>query len=182
MPEIGEITRGREVGYKQNHKLIWHACVDCGKERWVYFNKGIPVSLRCPSCANKGENSNSWKGGRFVDGEGYVLIWIDPSDFFYSMARKGHNFVLEHRLVMAKHLGRCLQPWEVVHHKNGIKDDNRLENLKLTTLGSHIIEHSKGYKDGYAKGLQDGRDKQIQDLKKEIRLLIWEFKERRDVS
>lgn len=204
MPLIGEIKGGRELGYKDSHNCIWQSCKDCNKERWVFLKNGKPAALRCRPCAMKdeerlkrlseagkkrtGDKGLNWKGGRHKDASGYVRILLQPDDFFYPMANC-NGYVREHRLVMARKLGRCLQSWEKVHHK-GIrhidienKSDNLIDNLKLTTAGSHIIEHSKGYRDGYQKGLADGRLKQIQELldgqrelKKEIRLLRLENK------
>ena len=82
--------------------------------------------------------------GRLVRPDSYIDIWLSPDDFFYPMAHLGNGlnggtkYVLEHRLIMAKHLNRCLLPWEIVHHRNGVKDDNCLENLELfTSRGKH---------------------------------------------
>lgn len=141
MPEVGEIRRAEEIGYKQRHKCIWAACIVCGKERWTVYTRGAPRYKHCYSCrgwCRRGEKSGSWKGGRLINERGYVLVWLSPDDFFYPMA-KGKGYVLEHRFVMAKHLGRCLQSWEVVHHKNGVKGDNRLENLELVKGGHNTL-------------------------------------------
>lgn len=72
------------------------------------------------------EKHHSWKGGKTYTNEGYVYVKV--KDHPYANA---NNCVLEHRLVMERFLGRFLEPYEVVHHLNEKKDDNRIENLFL---------------------------------------------------
>lgn len=178
-PELGEIRRAEEIGYKGHDRCVWAACPECGKLRWIKIYK--VHSRLCLRCSRLMARNGQWKGGRHKDKSGYISVKLSPDDFFYPMTR-AYGYVFEHRLVTAKHLGRCLQPWEKVHHRDGIRDHNEYNNLKLTTNGSHAIEHSKGYRDGYQKGLIDGRTKQIAELKQEIRLLRWEIKESRGVN
>ena len=143
-------------------RYIYHACEGCGELRWVRLKHGQVGRVNCYRCAMKrlphvhGAEHHAWRGGHPKHSGGYILTYVESTNFFHEMANKDHQ-ILEHRLVMAKHLGRCLQSWEVIHHKNGIKDDNRLENLELSTNGSHSIEHSKGYQDGFLKGFIDGK-------------------------
>lgn len=142
MPELGEIRKGKELGYKNIwKKYSWQACSLCGKERWVPLLRGKPQRCLCQNCGRgkrSGENHYLWKGGRFT-GNGYIYVRLYPNDFFYPMANK-MGYVAEHRLVVAKALGRCLLSWEVVHHKGNKyplgsvenKSDNRYpENLEL---------------------------------------------------
>jgi len=82
----------------------------------------------------KGAKHYGWKGGRVVTKRGYVKIYKPE----HPNARQHGRYVFEHRLVLEKHLGRYLEPYEQVHHKNGIKDDNRLENLELITKQPHL--------------------------------------------
>lgn len=143
MTQLGQIERGIDIGYKDHTKYGWHACLDCGKERWVKLDKGKPRALRCRSCAATkflphpaGSDAPRWAGGKTKHSSGYVLVYVAPTDFFSEMADH-HHYVFEHRLVMAKHLGRCLHIWELIHHKNHIRDDNRFENLQLVSDIGH---------------------------------------------
>jgi len=138
MPQLGEI----KIGHKNTkyQKFVWQACPDCGKEQWVeLLARGKPTSIRCRVCSNKGARNPMWKGGRLRTncGRGYVKVWVHPDDPLHAMSKDGNNYVPEHRLVMAQSLGRPLKKGEIVHHLNGIRDDNRLENLALTSLSEH---------------------------------------------
>lgn len=78
----------------------------------------------------KGSRVKSWKGGRTKSGSGYWQVRIQRDDPLSSMAAR-NGYVLEHRLVMARHLGRALSRDESVHHVNGDILDNRVENLQV---------------------------------------------------
>ena len=85
--------------------------------------------------AHTGRRSFAWKGGRIKDKPGYILIWMPRHP--NAKVGRGKSYIYEHRLVMSNHLGRPLESYEFVHHKNGIKDDNRIENLELLTKNVH---------------------------------------------
>lgn len=79
-----------------------------------------------------GENNWNWKGGRIIDGKGYIQIVVRDHPYKNTSDR-----VQEHRLVMEKHLGRYLTKDEEIHHINRSKDDNRIENLYLCSKQEH---------------------------------------------
>jgi hypothetical protein len=188
MPQVGESRAGCEIGYATNNKRQYLPCVDWGKLRWVRLVRGKPENSRCKNCALKkirrefplvvpsGDKSPHWKGGRYTDKDGYIRVMLASDDLFHSMGDH-QGYILEHRLVMARSFNRCLSSAEIVHHKNGVRNDNRLENLELmTNAGAHIREHSGGYKASYEKGLGDNIGEQIRELKNEIRLFRWELR------
>jgi hypothetical protein len=171
-----------EIGKTGTGKYVWLKCPDCEKERWVQLKHGLPRYERCFLCAMKALRGQHGRGKVKDVREGYILIWLTPSDFFWPMvSNKARNisggYIFEHRLVMAKQLKRCLHSWEIVHHKNGIKDDNRIENLELRARTEHMRGHTKGYRDGYRQGYQDAQNAKIRELLEHIKLLEWQLRE-----
>ncbi len=89
-----------------------------------------------------GKDAANWKGGRTRGGKGYTYIFNPDHP---KATRRG--YVMEHRLVMEKKLGRYLTDNEVVHHKNGIIDDNKIENLEVCTRKQHFQHHFDAVKE-----------------------------------
>ena len=109
-------------------------CIDCGKEISMNHKRCAKCNYKSPERNKKisenqtGSGNPNWKGGRFEDADGYIRIKM-----------KGHpladsnGYVREHRLVAEKKYGRKLKKKEVVHHLNGIRNDNSPKNLAITT-------------------------------------------------
>jgi hypothetical protein len=188
MPNIGDIERGDRVGYKSNglNRYIWLSCPDCGIERWVSISRknrvGIPRCRRCSARINSskrdfnGPSNYQWKGGRhLVKNKGYIEVWIPSDSPYISMVkgRHGRQSLWEHRLVMAEFLGRPLESWEIVHHLNGIRTDNRIENLALTNRHTHerwtIVK--------ILRQRIISLETTVQQQDKDIKLLRWQIKE-----
>lgn len=87
----------------------------------------------------RGAESHAWKGGIVRIGR-YLGEYVTHDDPMHSMSTRD-GYVMQHRLVMARHLGRALDKHETVHHINGDPHDNRLENLQLRSG-----RHGKGVK------------------------------------
>lgn len=127
----------RLSGYKESNGkrvgMVDVRCLNCKREfRTVGSQVAGGKVKRCKRCArrllaslgtkaanNRGEKNGQWKGGK-TRHSGYILVRVI-----------GKGYVPEHRLIMENFLGRTLAKNEEVHHKNGIRDDNRLENLEL---------------------------------------------------
>lgn len=83
-----------------------------------------------------GEKNSNWKGGQTIHEDGHILV-RSPNHPHVN----ANGYVLRSRLVMEEHLGRYLEPGEIVHHHKD-KDDDRIENLKLfPSISEHMSFH-----------------------------------------
>lgn len=103
-------------------------CLNTGR---THFKKGQPSWNKGKKFPQRsGDKHPNWKGGKSLNNTGYFRLQVNGS------------CILEHRYVMEKYLGRKLKRKEVVHHKNGIKTDNRVENLEIVKNNSeHMRMH-----------------------------------------
>lgn len=134
-------------GRTNNRKLHDKTCPHCGAVFSPRRASSRYCSRQCSWANNGGHNAKneSW----WVNGRGYVegQTIVDGQKVR----------VKQHRHIAAIAIGRDLLPHEDVHHKNGIKTDNRPENLEVLPHGHHSSEHNKlrRYKKGYRLNLTD---------------------------
>jgi hypothetical protein len=158
---------------KQSHREILIECPKCRKERWTSLHhlKEQTSTALCKQCARElqhGENHPAWKGYRMSGNGLYRMVLIYPDSSYYPMASAvttiygGGRYVMEHRFIMAQHIGRPLLKQEHVHHINGDRLDNHVENLQLISPRNHAI---------YTHMCANC------ELRKEIRLLKWLVKQ-----
>ena len=108
--------------------MRYDRCGECGGEK----DKRAKM---CSDCRFKYNHPRFGRGkygaGRFSMSGGYVAIRDESGRFMY-----------EHRFLLEKKIGRRLRKDEHVHHRNGIKDDNRIRNLKLMSASEHRKYHA----------------------------------------
>jgi hypothetical protein len=133
---FGYLTAIKIDGYNKWGEIKWLCQCKCEKIISVERSSLVTGNTKSCGCYNRevksrrGENSRRWKGGRTKTKYGYIKIFnLDHPN----SDRAG--YVLEHVYIMQQHLGRPLEKGEKIHHKNGVRDDNRIENLELWIKG-----------------------------------------------
>lgn len=125
-------------GVRTSHEIA--AMCDCSAKYVQALMKKYDLP-RLPQRGPSGLRNKSYKYGRVIDRDGYVLVPA-PSREYPNARRTGKNKtgrVLEHRFVMEKHLGRYLKRKEVVDHINGCRLHNDVQNLRLYSSNANHL-------------------------------------------
>lgn len=124
-----------QIGRRRSGQTM--VCKTCGND--FYAPKWADNATYCSrACKAEGQRGIKWgkrePGKRYQRGDGYISIYA-PN---HPKASKSGS-VMEHRLVMEQAIGRYLEASEHVHHINGVRNDNRLENLEVISAGPHAL-------------------------------------------
>jgi hypothetical protein len=128
-----------------------------------------------------GEQAPGWKGGQTVK-RGYVYLYA-PDHPRRESDRS--PYVKRSRLVVEKRLGRYLESGEHVHHVNGIRDDDRDENLVVLTKAAHRREHGpppQPWPDQLARGERVGASKLTEAKVRDIRTRLAAGESQRSIA
>lgn len=157
-----EIQSACELYEKRVPKKLIAKALGTGPRQVERLLVDAGVDMRPNGWNSHGATNPAWKGGKTTDKHGYVLIHL-PSH----PCSNRHGYIREHRLVMEEMIGRPLDSDEVVHHKNGQKDDNRPENLELfDSNAEHLRYELKGKVPNWT---ESGR-KRISEGARQVRL------------
>jgi len=131
-PIVGEIRTGIKCGYADTGSYIWHACPDCGKERWVQLRGTELNNRRCASCAQMRDRNARWNDGLYKNAQGYMFVRKRNHPYSNCDGR-----VKRARLVLEEKLGRHLLKGMEIHHINSVRDDDRPKNLMEIGVSEH---------------------------------------------
>lgn len=127
---MGIVTRQKK-DYERSEKQIAHIR-SLGKSR-----KGKRLSEQSKRKISEANRQNG-EGHKKLRQDGYIKVYFPEHPYSSS-----DGYIMEHRLVMEKKIGRYLNADEVVHHINRVRADNRIENLMLMTKKEHCSLHMK---------------------------------------
>jgi|AntAceMinimDraft_18_1070375.scaffolds.fasta_scaffold80521_2 hypothetical protein len=138
----GEGHKGKAPSKETREKISKALMGHTSFERTLAYREKISKTMTGNPKITR-ENGSNWKGGFNKDGGGYALF-NPPKGCRFSKMREKSGYIKLHRLIMAAFLQRPLNSEEVVHHINGIKKDNRIENLMLLkNKGEHVGLHNR---------------------------------------